>query len=106
MSVRRFSLVSFMRQQLPVTDAHLLLRVLIRGTAQEVRDGCLSVKDANRIVFNLDVLEFCSDVVQHADIQWAIEYGMELGNIERLVSDPGAVSEACSRIDSRLRHDQ
>ena len=57
---------------------------------------------AKKLIFNLDVLDYCGKHIKNKRLYKLNSYGMELGDIEQLVSEPGAVTDACVEMEGIL----
>src|SRR5215470_7088720 len=75
---------------------------LLRSAILGIKEGSLSVADCEKLIFNLDVLDYCRKHIKNKRLTKLISYGMELGDIEQLVSKPGAVTEACVEMEGIL----
>ena len=97
----RIPLISLFNE-IDVEAAKLLIIVIARSAILGVKEGSLSEADCEKLIFNLDVLDYCRKHIKNKRLTKLISYGMELGDIERLISEPGAVTEACVEMEGIL----
>lgn len=102
MNYRRIPLISLLNE-IEVEAAKLLIIVIASGAILGVKEGSLSLADSEKLIFNLDVLKYCGKHIKDKRLYKLISYGMELGDIEQLVSKPGAVTDACVEMERKLR---
>ncbi|MBI4582000.1 MAG: DUF3969 family protein [Planctomycetes bacterium] len=82
--------------------ARWILAWLAADVLRAIRRGQLGIEEAERVIFNLDVLLFCRRHLRDRELSWIVEYGMELSSIERLVGKREKVLDACQVIEDRL----
>jgi len=97
---KRIPLANFLNQ-IDTETARLLLLTTARGVISGVKGGSLSPTDSQQLIFNLDVLLYCKKI-KDKSLYNLIVQGMELRDIEQLVSDPKAVTNACINIESTI----
>jgi len=97
---KRIPLVNFLNQ-IDIETAKLLLLTTARGVISGVKEGSLSPTDSQQLIFNLDVLLYC-EKIKDKSLYKLIAHGMELRDIEQLVSDPKAVTNACNNIERTI----
>jgi len=98
---QRIPLTSLLNE-IEVEAAKLLIIVIARSAILGVKEESLSPADCERLIFNLDVLKYCGKHIKDRRLYKLISYGMELGDIGRLVSKPGAVADACVEMEGIL----
>jgi len=101
MKNQRIPLISLLNE-IEVEAAKLLIIVIARSAILGVKEGTLSSADCERLIFNLDILTYCGKHIQDKRLYKLISYGMELGDIERLVSSPEALINACIEMEGIL----
>src|SRR5215475_15159010 len=101
MNYRRIPLISLLNE-IEVETAKSLIIVIARGAILGIKEGSLSTADCERLIFNLDVLRYCGKHIKDKELYRLISYGMELGDIEQLVSAPGALTRACVEMEGIL----
>src|SRR5215813_8644825 len=97
----RIPLISLFNE-IDIEAAKLLIIVIVRSAILSVKEGSLSLADCEKLIFNLDVLKYCGTHIKDKRLYKLISYGMELGDIEQLVSKPGAVTDACVEMEGIL----
>ena len=98
----RIPLISLLNE-IDVEAAKLLIIVIARSAILGVKEGSLSLVDCEKLIFNLDVLKYCGKHIKDKRLYKLIFYGMELGDVEQLVSKPGALMDACVEMEGILR---
>src|SRR5262245_31504847 len=98
---QRIPLISLLNE-IEVEAAKSLIIVIARSAILGVKEGSLSSADCERLIFNLDVLKYCREHIKDKRLYKLISYGMELADIERLVSNPGAVADAYVEMEGIL----
>ena len=101
MKNQRIPLISLLNQ-IEIEAAKLLIIVIARSAILGVKEKSLSPADCERLIFNLDVLTYCGKHIKDKGLYKLISYGMELGDIEQLVSSPGALTNACVEMEGIL----
>ena len=99
-SRRRIPLVSLL-EKLPKQSARLWLAFLAQDVIHSIKARKRSIARAEDVLFNLDVLLFCDRKLKDRDLQWIVEYGMELSDVEQLIGRD-EVLNACKEIEKRL----
>lgn len=89
-------------KKLETHQAKTVLLSLITGVINLIKADKLSIALGEDIVFNLDVLLFCDNHLKDKALQHAIEYGMELTDVEKFTQSKAAVNTACEEIESSL----
>jgi hypothetical protein len=97
---QRIPLANFL-DQIDTKTAKILLLTIATGVISNIKEGSLSPTDSQRLIFNLDVLLYC-EKVKDKPLYNLIAHGMELVDIEQLVSDPNAVTNACINIERTI----
>jgi hypothetical protein len=87
--------------QIDTETAKLLPLTTARGVISGIKEGSLSPTDSQQLIFNLDVLLYC-EKIKDKSLYNLIAHGMELEDIEQIVSDPKAVTNACINIESTI----
>ena len=99
---RSFELQMPILEEVKKDVARYLLASIARAVLCALKQNRLSIEKAEDLVFNLDTLIFCQDVLKDKDLSWAIDYGMELASIHEHVQAEGALPKAYSEIDRKL----
>ncbi len=97
----RIPLISLF-DEVGVEAAKLLIIVIARSAILGIKEGSLSLAYCEKLIFNLDVLKYCGKHIKDKRLYKLISYGMELEDIEQLVSKPGAVTNACIEMEKIL----
>lgn len=95
---QRIPLISLL-DEIDIEAAKSMIVVIARSVILGIKEGSLSPADGERLIFNLDVLTYCGKHIKDKKLYKLISYGMELGDIERLVSIPGALTNACVEME-------
>jgi len=95
-------LVSALEQVAPLSAKKIIVGMAL-GSVEGIRKSTLTIGDAERLVFNLDVLLFCERRLHDAALCEIIRYGMELGDVQQLVPGKQAFMDACREISTFLR---
>jgi len=98
---QRIPLVSLLTE-IEVEAAKSLILVIARSVILGLKEGSFSPAYCERLIFNLNVLTYCGKVIKDKRLYKLISYGMELGDIERLVSNPGALTNACVEMEGLI----
>jgi hypothetical protein len=94
--------LSSLLNEIETMAAKMLIILIARSAISGIKEGSLSPVDCERMIFNLDVLTYCRKYIKDKRLYKLISYGMELGDIERLVSSPGALTDACVEMEGIL----
>jgi hypothetical protein len=93
-------------KRLETHEAKAILLSLITGVVDLIKADKLPIAVSQDIVFNLDVLFVCDDYLKDQALQYAVEYGMELTDVEKFTRSKVAIKEACEEIESSLANYQ
>ena len=83
----------------PVVQSYVLR--VASGAVTGVKMGRLTIREAEKLVFNLDMLLLCTEHLKDQRLADIISYGMELEDTEELVNKR-AVVEACEEIEQLI----
>ncbi len=89
--------------QLQKEDARAVILLLMTSVVRCLKEETISIKQAENIIFNLDLLLYFDKTLDDPQLKGALEYGMQLTDVERLVEDPNEVGNACLEIENLLK---
>ncbi|MEJ5310932.1 MAG: DUF3969 family protein [Anaerolineae bacterium] len=103
--VDRVPLAAFLRLVGP-SYARAIMITVMRGILNALAEHKMSPIEAENLLFNPDILSLAQEYALDPEIIEAIEYGMELSDIEELLDDPRALDNAiaeCATLLENLR---
>jgi len=103
--VERVPLAAFLRL-IGSSYARAIIITVMRGILNALAENKMSLVEAENLLFNPDILSLAQEYALEIEIIEAIEYGMELSDIEELLNDPQVLNNAiaeCAALLENLR---
>lgn len=101
--VDRVPLAAFLRL-IGASYARAIIITVMRGILNALAEDKMSLVEAENLLFNPDILSLAQQYALEPEIIEAIEYGMELSDIEELLDDPRALDDAIAECAALLEN--
>ena len=101
MIYKKIPIVNLLKQLDPEVAKRLII-VIVNGVISTLKMGSLTIIDSEKLIFNLDILNYCETYIQDEKLFKIISYGMELSDIESLVKRDEILVKAYNEIERQL----